>query len=258
MNIKKFEKQLQINFTSNKTIKTYIDQVGPFLKYCDGDITQEKIDNYMINKREKIKTSSCNVFINALKKYCEFANFNYKIPKQKSIKTRYKYSWTLNEFEKNILPYFYNEQDVILRVMFFTGLRPHELWGLKIEAIDFKKEIFIINGKGDKDRIIPFLDGKTIKKLKEYIGKRNKGSVFDLNKQKLTYLFKTIKEKLSIKEDISPYTMRRSFACYCDDQGMSLKKLKQLMGHTDIKTTERYISENPTSLINACKKIRRN
>lgn len=252
-----FKKELQLNYKSEKTIKSYCEQIDPFLRHCNGEVTQEKVDNYIRDRRANVSKSTCNLFINALRKYCEFSNIDIKIPKQETPKKdNTKPYWSVKEFEEEVLHEIYGDEDVILRTMFFTGLRPHELWNLKAENIDFKQETFIIHGKGDKKRVIPFLDNKLTEKLKGYV--KEGEYVFDINKRKLKYLFDKIKENLSLDYDVTPYIMRRSFACYCEDIGMSLKQIKQIMGHTNIKTTDGYLSENPKRLIEACKKLRRN
>lgn len=258
MTIEDFQTQLRIKNSSNKTIQTYLKQIRPFLKFCDGEVTQDNINKYLINRRETVSTSSCNLFINALKKYCEYAGLEFEIPKQKSIKMKYYHSWTIEEFENDILQYVHGEDDLILRFMFFTGLRPNEIINIKKQHIDYKKEIVIVkDGKGEKDRFIPFLDTKLYNDLKVYMEGNNRDTIFDTNEQQLQYLFKRLKQELSIEEEISPYTMRRSFACYCKRNKIDITDIKDLMGHEDIKTTERYVKSNPKTLIETCKEIRR-
>ena len=69
MNIQEFKKQMQINYSSPKTIQSYVEQIGPFLKFCEGEVSQEGIDDYIILRRQSVATSTCNLFLNALKKY---------------------------------------------------------------------------------------------------------------------------------------------------------------------------------------------
>jgi len=264
MNIKEFERYLKVNCKSKTTIKTYLEQINPFLKYCDNKISQEKIDDYMINRKKNVSTATCNLFINALKKYCYFANFYYKIPEQKAIKRKVKPYWTIEELEKEILPYLpiifrnYDECDLIIRMMFFVGVRPEELCNFKITDIDFSKEFFIVrNGKGDKDRIIPFLDNKIPKELKTHSENTGGTTLFNINYPQLRYIFTTLKEKLNIEYEVTPKITRKSFAKYCVRLGLDSLYIKQLLGHEDIKTTEIYAEPDEKMLIEACEKIKR-
>ena len=242
MTIEEFEKQLRIKNSSDKTIQTYLKQIRPFLNFCEGDVSQDNIDKYLINRRESVSDSSFNLFINALKKYCEYSGYEFKIPKQKNIKTKYYNSWTLTDFKNDVLQYVYDEDDLILRFMFFTGCRPNELFRIKKQHINYKQEEVIIkDGKGGKDRIIPFLDEQLYKDLEVYIKSLEGDILFDYNEQRLQYMFRTLKEQLNLDEDICPYTMRRSFAKHCIKIGFNDSSIQVMMGHENIKTTMKYI-----------------
>lgn len=263
MDVHKFEKQLKLTYASNKTIESYMKQIRPFLKFCNGEITQTKVDDYIINRREKVCTSSCNLFINAFKKYCEISNIIFKTPKQKGSKSKEKPYLTLKELEHNIIQYTsslfqnYEEVDLLLCVMFYTGLRPNEIIKLKINHIDFNKNLFIVkNGKGEKDRIIPFLNNKLTKKLKQYIQTNNKEYLFNITNPQMVYIFKKIEENCGLNYKLSPYIMRRSFAKHCIKIGIDVYSLQNMMGHTDISMTLRYAKPDEKMLIEICEKVR--
>ncbi len=263
MNIQNFEKQLTLNYSAKKTVEAYINQVKPFIRFCEDNITQEKLENYLLSRRENVSTASYNIFLNAINKYCELSNIKLKIPKQKAVKRKVKPYWTVEEFEGEILPYFtiifsdYEEKDLMINMMFFVGLRPKEICDFKFEDIDYKKEIFIVRqGKGAKDRIIPFLDNKLIKKLQQY-GENKTGKIFNINYTRLRNIFCKIKQELSLDYEVTPKITRKSFAKYCLRRGMDSLYLKQLLGHEDIKTTEIYAEPDEKMLLEACQKIRR-
>ncbi len=65
MLINKFEKQLKLNYSSQKTVESYIKQMRPFLRFCNNNITQENLDNYLLERREKVSPTSYNLFLNA-------------------------------------------------------------------------------------------------------------------------------------------------------------------------------------------------
>lgn len=264
MDINIFERKLKLNYNSHQTIQTYINQIKPFILFCDGEITQENLDDYLLKRREEISTASYNLFLSAIKKYLEFVDLKLELPKQKNTKARKFPYITIKELENNIIKYTtllfknYEQIDVILYIMFWAGLRPKEIIQLEIKDIDFNKNLFIIkNGKGEKDRIIPFLNNKMVNKLKKFIGKKN-GLLFDINKSKLTYIFKVITENCGFNYKLSPYTLRRSFAKHCIKIGMDISLVQIMMGHTDISMTLRYAQPDEKMLMEICEKIRIN
>lgn len=139
----------------------------------------------------------------------------------------------------------------IIELFYNTGARQSELLELKDEDINhFKKEI-MINGKGNKQRIIPISD-YTYDKLVEYIEKRDKSI-----ENKTQYLFVRINgDKLSKSimysiinkhlEDIptltkkSPHTLRHSFATEMLNNGADINAVKQILGHSSLSSTEIY------------------
>ena len=62
MNVKEFEKQLRLNYSSKKTVESYMKQIRPFLNFCNGKVTQDNLDEYFLNRREKVSTTSCNLW----------------------------------------------------------------------------------------------------------------------------------------------------------------------------------------------------
>lgn len=242
MTVETFKEQLRINNSSTKTIETYLKQMRPFLRFCDKEVTQEKINKYMIERRETVSTTSCNLFINALKKYCEYNNLEFQLPKQKNSKNKHHHYWKYEDFQNDILTYVHGEHEILLRFMFFTGCRPSEIFNIKKEHINYKQEEIIIkDGKGEKDREVPFLDKKLFIDLKQYMNSTTRTKIFNLNEQQLQYMFRSLKEQLSINEEICPYTMRRSFARHCIRIGFNDSSVQFMMGHEDIKTTMKYI-----------------
>lgn len=263
MIIEEFERQLKLNYSSQKTVESYIKQVRPFLKFCDNNITQENLDDYLLQRREKVSPTSYNLFLNAFIKYCEFANIIFTLPKQQNVKAKVKPYWSLEELENEIISNStlmfsdYEEVDMVLYFMFFTGLRPEKLREFEIKDIDFNKCLFRVQkAKGGKDRIIPFLNNKLTNKLKTYIANLNRKTLFDYTANQLAYIFTKIKMELSLDYQVSPYIMRRSFAKHCITLGIDISLIQIMMGHEDIKTTLRYAKPDDKILMDICEKVR--
>ncbi len=139
----------------------------------------------------------------------------------------------------------------ILETLYSTGIRVSELVGLNVEYIDFIVGIVRVYGKGKKERLAPIGD-RALRAIKNYLKKRKKGvgisdrAVF-LNKdgRRLTdRSIRNIVEKYikvaSIRTDISPHSLRHSFATHLLNRGADLRSVQELLGHANLSTTTIY------------------
>ena len=168
------------------------------------------------------------------------------------------------------LPIFLNEDDVtkllntptekdlpglrdkaILETLYSTGIRVSELVGLDIASIDFIGGVIKVFGKGRKERLSPIGD-KALRAIKNYIDKRNISSLGNIrplflnkNNRRLTdrgvrvILNKYIKVA-SLRNDISPHSLRHSFATHLLNRGADLRSVQELLGHANLSTTQIY------------------
>ena len=142
----------------------------------------------------------------------------------------------------------------ILETLYSCGLRVSELVNLKISNIDFNNQYIKIIGKGNKQRIVP-INNTLITYLNIYINnirsknnikKGNEDYLF-LNKRgtKLSreMIFLIVKKYIKIanvKKNISPHTFRHSFATHLVEGGADLRAVQEMLGHSNITTTEIY------------------
>lgn len=141
----------------------------------------------------------------------------------------------------------------IIEVLYGSGLRVSELINLKISNIYFSENYMLIEGKGNKQRLVP-LSEESVKQLEYWRLDRNK---LDIKKGDEDFLFLnrrggrlsramifTIVKELAIaagiKKNISPHTFRHSFATHLLENGANLRAIQQLLGHESITTTELY------------------
>ncbi len=140
----------------------------------------------------------------------------------------------------------------MLELMYATGLRVSELLNLTLNDIDFENCIVRCMGKGKKERIIP-IGEYVLDSMKQYLEKRPKlylmkrdDHLFLNNHGKglsRSSFFKMIKHRLklcNINIDISPHTLRHSFATHMIEHGSDLRVVQELLGHSDISTTRVY------------------
>jgi integrase/recombinase XerD len=140
------------------------------------------------------------------------------------------------------------------KAMLFTaysaGLRVSEVANLKIADIDQRMQIFIERAKGKKDRYVnlsPILLDILRNYHKEYMPKP-KVFLFESEQTFSAYptctiqqIFSNAKNKAGIKKEVGIHSLRHSFATHLLDKGTDIKFIKDLIGHFNIKTTERYL-----------------
>jgi len=139
----------------------------------------------------------------------------------------------------------------ILETLYSTGIRVGELVGLNKEDIDFISGVLKVRGKGKKERLVPIGDKalRTIRAYFERIG------VSDINEKKPVFINKSKRRvsdravrrivhkyihKTSLNENISPHSLRHSFATHMLDRGADLRSVQELLGHANLSTTQIY------------------
>lgn len=142
----------------------------------------------------------------------------------------------------------------MLEMLYSCGLRVSELVSLKLSNINFRKNIVKVEGKGNKERLIPMSD-RAKEEVKEYLkAYRNhleaaQGSedVLFLNKRggalsrvMVFNIIKSLALRAGIRKNISPHTFRHSFASHLVGGGADLRAVQDMLGHESILTTEIY------------------
>ena len=140
----------------------------------------------------------------------------------------------------------------MLETMYSSGLRVSELLSLEKGQVNLSKGIITVFGKGAKERKVPIAD-YAIEYIKEYIKEvrnksENKGSKYLFLSKKgeplsRVYFFKQVKkysELAGIVTNVSPHTLRHSFATHLLNHGAQLRIVQGMLGHTNIATTQIY------------------
>lgn len=149
-------------------------------------------------------------------------------------------------------PYSYRNK-AMLELMYATGLRVSELMNLKIHDVDLSMAYVRTVGKGGKERVIPIGD-IALEALKTYMEEYRslllKGKVTDalflnnhgvgMTRQGFFKILKKLAKEKNIKTPFSPHTLRHSFATHLLNNGADLRSIQELLGHSDISTTQIY------------------
>lgn len=144
--------------------------------------------------------------------------------------------------------------ECIIEALYQTGMRKAELCGLKFESVDLYKNELKIIGKGNKERYVPISE-KLSNLLKSYLQirkpKEEYQSLFFVNRlgKKLTekFVYVVVNKYLSLvtsKEKKSPHILRHSFATHVLDNGAEISKVKEILGHSSLASTQVYTNAN--------------
>ena len=138
---------------------------------------------------------------------------------------------------------------MLIKCMYFLGLRNSEAQNLLIEEIDLlNATLKVVQGKGKKDRIVPIPKG-FLEEFKQYIGKESEGLVFKgrdrqkrLSDRHIRRIVKAYAKEANVRkyEEIHPHTLRHSYATHLQNSGVPLNVIQNLLGHERIETTTIY------------------
>ncbi len=140
----------------------------------------------------------------------------------------------------------------LLELLCATGMRVTEVVNLQLEDVDWEQSIVICRSKGERQRRIPL--GPALEPLREYVqngraalAKSDSPAVLFLNHrgQKLTrqgvwLILKEAAEAAGVGVDVTPHTLRHSFAKYLVGSGEDLRRVQELLGHANLSTTQVY------------------
>lgn len=142
----------------------------------------------------------------------------------------------------------------MLEVLYATGMRVSELINLTLERVDLNMKYIIAFGKGSKERIVP-LGSVAAEFLQQYLEKvrpklthagRNTNIVFlafgghELTRQRFWQIIRAYGRKANINKALTPHILRHSFATHLLDNGADMRSVQELLGHSDISTTQIY------------------
>ena len=263
--------ELEIRNYSENTVKTYSSIIHNLISYMkkeenlyDGKRFLASFRKYIRDlKRDKYLTQNYIYLTTVVsKKFLEF-NDIYFLEDIKNPKRTKSLPKSLNEKEVRDLieaveikegdtPFKQKSKrrdKVILTLLYSTGLRISELVKLLKRDIDFDERTIRVRGKGDKDRIVLF-DESTKELLLDYLeaDKHNSEYIFiNKNGNKLTpryvqMMIKKYADEAGIKKKVTPHVLRHSFATHLLKNGVDIRVIQQLLGHSSLSTTQIYTS----------------
>ena len=250
---------------SDNTVGAYMNDLNKYEEFLKKDILEsdtEDLERYL-KYIKNLESTTVAHKITSIKSY-----FNYNIkrgivsvnPADKVSRpklTKHLPEYLTEEEVCKLLdvevksPYDYRNK-TILELLYSSGIRISELVNIKTPNYDSEECLIRIMGKGSKERIVPLGD-YAINIMNDYmnnyrplINKKHTDYVFVNNRgDKISrqFIFKVIKKealKKGIKKDISPHTLRHTFATHLLKNGADLRIIQELLGHENISTTQIY------------------
>ena len=258
----RFERKL-----SKNTILSYQDNLNRFEIFLNGksisELKRDDIEDYL-KFNDKMAEKSRAHYLTVIKNFFSFLvledmidqNPCETIESPKISKTLPIYL-TEEEIDKLLdIPLnttFDYRNKAMLELLYASGIRVSELINLKLNNIDLQDDFIRVIGKGSKERISPISDA-AVKYLNIYINNyrnlllKNKDSEYlfinnfgnPISRQGFFKNLKQIAKNQGINKEISPHTLRHSYATHLLHHGADLRIIQELLGHSDISTTQIY------------------
>ncbi len=284
--LKQFYKFLEVDKkASNNTLQSYKRDLTQFSEYLDekgikyNKIDEEEIKEYLEElERQGKKPSTVSRTIASIRAFYQYEEKNKKIEKNpteniQSPKIEKRTPCILTSKEVELLLDQPKDVDLkgtrdkaMLEFAYATGMRVTEIISLNIEDVNLNDGIVICKN-GSRTRNIP-LGKMSLSALKEYIeqarnilvtSEKEKALFVNLNGRRLTRqgfwkIIKYYQEQANITKDITPHTLRHSFATHLLQNGADLKSIQMMLGHSDISSTQVYMQFQNDGLNDVYKK----
>ncbi|MCA9364824.1 MAG: tyrosine-type recombinase/integrase [Candidatus Moranbacteria bacterium] len=251
--IDKAERELKIKNYSSKTIKSYLYGLREYFSFKGSDfakLDQEDIRNFLLHcEKRSISPQSRNLFLNAIKFYYRNVLKNNQKIEIQSVKKPKSLPTVLSRSEINrILESLKNaKHKLLLSLAYGAGLRVSEVVSLKVQDFDFEElAVHIKQAKGQKYRI-SVMPGSLTDSLKNLTaGKTGNDLVFaserggKLTTRTAQKVFENALTDSGVKKDATFHSLRHSFATHLLENGTDVRYVQELLGHSNIRTTQIY------------------
>lgn len=251
--LEKLEIELKISKNSEYTLKNYLRMnrdLLDFIKKSPEEITEDDVKKYLVNSPSEKSSSSTILFLAAIK-YAYLGVLkkdivqNIKRPKRDK---RIPVVLSKDEVKKLIENLNYEKSKLIVSLMYACGMRVSEIVSLKVDDFDFNEKIgHIRQGKGRKDRVfnIPEFLFDDLKKQaeaqkeskQEFLFNGPKGKLSSRNLQKIV---SRAAKRAGINKSVHCHTLRHSFATHLLENDVDIRKIQELLGHSNLSTTQIY------------------
>lgn len=260
---------------SANSVLAYVKDIEHYVAFLEkkcmiSDANEIKIDDInrflMSLKKEKYSSTSMSRYLSSIKSFHKFLflerytkenvalnvaspKIDKKLPEVLTVEETLKLlSSVQGDTPLNI------RTRAMLELVYASGLRVSELVSLQISNLHLSDKLIQIHGKGNKERIVPINDYAS-KMLRNYLinarplllkpGSESSYVFLNKNGDPMTRvgffkILKTLAANCGITKDVSPHTLRHSFATHLLERGVDLRLIQEMLGHEDISTTQIY------------------
>jgi len=251
--IKKLEIEIKLRGFSERTIDTYIRNTNLFFRTIKKDPNQVLVEDikeyfsYLISDK-KMSPRSLLVIKASLKFFFEEIMkkniVNLKTPK---IPKSVPIFLTKQELKKLFEAASTKKSLLIMKLLYSTGLRVSECVNLKITDFEFENNMgWVRSGKGNKDRAF-FISQKLIEEIKKHIQTLDEKEIYvfpgkkgHLTTRNIQKIIKNTAIKAKIPKNVTAHKLRHSFATHNLNNGVDIRLIQELLGHSNLSTTQIY------------------
>ncbi|NCN51766.1 tyrosine-type recombinase/integrase [archaeon] len=252
--LKKLEIELKISKNSPYTLKNYIKSNELFFNFIKKDpdkVNEDDVKMYIAENLSDRSSISIIMFLAAIRyAYSSILKndltSNIKRPKREK---RIPTVLTKKELKDLLNSINTKKSKLMVSLIYAAGLRVSELISLKPENLNFEEKVgYVKQGKGKKDRIFN-IPKFIFSKLKRQAEKQKENSEIylfsgrnseEMSSRNIQKIVKNASKKAGIKKEVHCHTLRHSFATHLLEEGVDIRKIQELLGHSDLSTTQIY------------------
>ncbi len=250
-NLENLETELTLRGMSINTKKAYCKYTAQFLSFIgktSDKVIQTDIKRFLASRiGVGVAPRSINLMRSALFFYFnEVLGKNFAAIKVPKIARSLPIYLTKTEMLALISCAGSKKSCLIIKLLYSSGLRVSELCKIRVEEIDFDSgKGYVRSGKGGKDRLF-FMGNSLAKELKTYCGARDQGFLFlgsgedPITERNVQKIVSGAAKRAGIQKRVTPHKLRHSFATHLHDSGTSIRTIQELLGHSNLATTEIY------------------
>jgi integrase/recombinase XerD len=255
--VKKLEIELKLRNYSSKTVKSYIYETERFIEFSRGKgLNENVVREYVLRRLEKDNPTSVSKSISVLVFFFEHVlNQVIVIPRPKKNKPLPEIL-TVEEVKRMIEATENAKHRLVISLLYGCGLRLQEVRSLMKDNFDFEEELIHIKlSKGKKDRFVK-IPSSIKKNLRNYMKIDGSKALFTsqrggkLSTKTIYKIVQNAARRAGITKRVYPHLLRHSFATHLLEQGVDLRIIQKLLGHSDIKTTQIYLQVSQASIKN--------
>ncbi|MBN2454399.1 tyrosine-type recombinase/integrase [Candidatus Woesearchaeota archaeon] len=246
--LKKLETELKLRGFSGNTLTSYLRynrMLLDFAKKQPEEITEDDVKQYLAAMMEQKKSGKTVALARAALKFFYEGIMGKSIVNVKTPKTEKKLPVVLSREEvKRLIDAAPTKKSrLMIMLLYSSGLRLSECVNLKVNDIHTDEKIgWVRKGKGSKDRLFILSEALSkelsgFAKGSEYIFAGRNGRMSPRNVQKVVV---TAAKRANLGKKISPHTLRHSFATHLLESGTDIRKIQELLGHSNLQTTQIY------------------